>query len=122
MFNKKEWMKEYQKTDKFKKYQKEYKLLNKEKLTLQNSIYIKKRRKDNPEKYRVIDKENREKYSLQIRARVMVYDHIKSGKLKKPKNCSVCFKYNKIEAHHKDYSKPLDVTWLCKKCHVAEHK
>lgn len=28
----------------------------------------------------------------------------------------------KVDAHHEDYTKPLDVTWLCRPCHRERHK
>lgn len=27
----------------------------------------------------------------------------------------------KVQAHHTDYTKPLDVVWLCRPCHDREH-
>lgn len=35
-------------------------------------------------------------------------------------HCQCCGAYN-TEAHHADYSLPLAVTWLCKKCHTQLH-
>ena len=41
---------------------------------------------------------------------------------KKPTTCSKCGRTNcRIEAHHHDYTKPLDVTWLCVSCHQQLH-
>lgn len=44
---------------------------------------------------------------------------IKAGRLiKQP--CSKCL--NPIaQAHHEDYTKPLDIVWLCSKCHSLTH-
>lgn len=46
-----------------------------------------------------------------------------SGKLKNPNQCQMCgTKEQKIQAHHFDYSKPLEVTWVCLECHKGIHK
>lgn len=59
-------------------------------------------------------KRNREK----TRAHSVVAAALKSGKLKAPDLCSQCReKSTRLEAHHADYSKPLDVQFLCTKCH-----
>lgn len=47
---------------------------------------------------------------------------LKSGKLTKPDCCSVCgCKSDVIQAHHDSYDRPLEVTWLCLKCHRSLH-
>ncbi len=45
---------------------------------------------------------------------------IRDGRLKR-QPCQVCGAEN-TEAHHPDYSKPLEVIWLCVPHHGAEHK
>lgn len=49
-----------------------------------------------------------------------------SKKISKPNICSICgfTTDNKslIHGHHEDYSKPLDVIWACRKCHIKLHK
>lgn len=58
----------------------------------------------------------REKYPEKYKARKMLNNRLMSGKIiKKP--CEVC-NNKKVEAHHDDYSKPLDVRWLCKYHHL----
>lgn len=36
--------------------------------------------------------------------------------------CEVCSTEIDVQAHHDDYSKPLDVRWLCRKHHREHHK
>lgn len=58
---------------------------------------------------------NREK----DRAYQAVKRALKKGLIKKD-SCADCGSY-KVEAHHEDYTKPLDVIWLCSRHHKDTH-
>ena len=45
---------------------------------------------------------------------------IKNGSLVR-ESCKRCNE-EKSEAHHENYDMPLDVVWLCSKCHKQRHK
>lgn len=46
---------------------------------------------------------------------------IRNGVLIKNNSCDRCSISNLIiEAHHHDYSKPLEIRWLCRTCHAIE--
>lgn len=54
---------------------------------------------------------------------------LRKGILEKPEHCSNCGNAytfqngrNAIQGHHYDYNKPLDVIWLCQKCHYQWHR
>ena len=62
----------------------------------------------------------KERYPERVRAREKVLYALKRGKLMR-QPCEVCGE-TKTQAHHDDYSKPLEVRWLCKKHHDEFHK
>ena len=41
--------------------------------------------------------------------------------LENPGACSQCNSTGHIHAHHDDYTKPLEVRWLCVACHSQHH-
>lgn len=45
---------------------------------------------------------------------------VKAGRMTRPLVCEQCLKPGTIEAAHDDYSKPLQVRWLCQSCHRRE--
>lgn len=66
------------------------------------------------------DDENKEaKYAHGVVARA-----VRTGCLIKPSECPLCGEFTPsrmMHAHHEDYSKPLDIEWMCFKCHRAHH-
>ncbi len=63
-------------------------------------------------------KRNREKRN----AHLAVQYEIRSGRMTRPEKCERCGGSYGIHGHHDDYSKPLEVTWLCRFCHGARHR
>lgn len=57
---------------------------------------------------------------VKIRARNKIKHLCSVGKIKRG-DCEGCGAPN-AHAHHEDYSKPLDVRWLCSTCHGLEHR
>lgn len=62
----------------------------------------------------------RARHPEKLAARQAVLIALRKGDLTK-QPCQQCGAA-KTQAHHDDYSKPLDVRWLCQPCHVAHHK
>jgi len=56
------------------------------------------------------------------KARRKLRHQVKLGNVKRPCCCDRCKIKTIPDAHHSDYSKPLDVIWLCNDCHTNEHK
>lgn len=47
---------------------------------------------------------------------------IRAGRLVRPNICEHCKQVCEIiHGHHPDYSKVLEVVWLCPRCHIEEH-
>ena len=63
----------------------------------------------------------RERNPLKAKARSLVRTALRNGSLIRPDKCLNCSKECIPEAHHYDYSKPLEVEWLCKQCHENTH-
>ncbi len=81
------------------------------------SKYFSTFRAANPDHCRVKD---RRQNKLKRAARISARHAIKTGKLLR-QPCEVCGAI-KVDAHHDDYSKRLDVRWLCRKHHAEFHK
>lgn len=62
----------------------------------------------------------RKKHPERWRAQNAVSYALRKGQLVKG-SCAQCGTSKDICAHHEDYSKPLDVVWLCRPCHIRHH-
>lgn len=77
------------------------------KKTKRTIVHVTRWKKDNPEKSAI--------HSLVVWA-------IKTGVLVRKEECEQCGLKCKTQGHHEDYSKPLEVIWLCTICHGEKHR
>lgn len=59
----------------------------------------------------------RAKYPQMAAAHDAVRFALRRGELRRPSRCETCLLSIKPHAHHDDYSRPLEVRWLCRACH-----
>jgi len=76
-------------------------------------------RKKNPKLYRSYIKKWQQKNKLKHCCHQRVHRAIEDGVLIRSITCEKCNKKSRTEGHHEDYHKPLDVIWLCRKCHAS---
>jgi len=56
-------------------------------------------------------------------AHIILGNAVRDGRVEKPDTCERCGKKPKrLEGHHEDYAKPLEVTWFCRSCHAKHHR
>jgi hypothetical protein len=59
------------------------------------------------------------RYPARVKARGVAVEAVRQGKIS-PRPCEICGG-EPAQKHHEDYSKPLEITWLCPKHHREMH-
>lgn len=121
-----------EKPEEYKKWRKEYQEKNREKIRLQvhenylkNKEHVlsrtKKWRQEHKEEFKEMWIKSIEKDPMKRKARRYLNHAIEYGKIIKPLECSLCKENKKLQAHHEDYARPLEVIWMCSSCHAYIH-
>lgn len=63
----------------------------------------------------------RRMFPEKLRAYNQVQRALRAGKITRPSICEGCHEEKRVHAHHRDYSRPLEVQWLCQQCHKLAH-
>ena len=82
-------------------------------------------RERHPDRVRKRNTEYRNRNKDKVNAREAVHRAIRLGDLTPATECERCahdFSVYRRESHHADYSKRLEVEWLCALCHKRHHR
>jgi hypothetical protein len=89
------------------------------------AAYNKRYRERNPEVKRANVARYRGRYPEKVAAQVALRAALARGDVKKPDYCQDCSECIldpvELHGHHADYSKPFEVEWLCRGCHMVRH-
>lgn len=103
--------------EKYRAYSRKHRILHPEKVAASRRKY----KKNRPELIAMNKRRAQIHHPEKLLAKRSVYRAVRYGRLLKPNACSNCGKKCVPEAHHRDYSKPLEVIWLCRQCHFDFH-
>lgn len=82
--------------------------------------------KEHPERKYQKEREHQKRHPEKARARWRLQAAVREGRIAKPLTCERCLstfeERRSIQGHHHDYDKPLEVEWLCRKCHAIRHR
>ena len=110
--------KQFKNHEEYLQWYRNYRERNKEKFRKYNRKYNSEWRKEH--KYSTDIKWNEENPEKRKASRLLQY--AVRTKMIDRKPCAMCGKKNKIVGHHPDYSKPLEVIWLCGVHHSEIHR
>lgn len=90
-----------------------------------NREHMRRAKQRDPEKFRErarVAARNRPD-TPQRRARYLLNSAVSAGAIQRPDRCEICGRADlRIEGHHDDYARPLEVRWLCSECHGIQHR
>lgn len=89
-------------------------------IRLSDREYQRRRRAQNPQWKARQTLEYYHKNKEKIKAHRLIHKQLMTGQMKKLP-CQICNASTHIQGHHPDYSKPLEVVWLCPSHHKLEH-
>ena len=98
-----------------KRYHFHYQIKNRDALNSKKEIYLK------TESGIKVAKEKALKWRANNKDKISVHNLVNRSNIEK-RPCLICKKEEKIDGHHEDYSKPLEITWLCHRCHMLWHQ
>jgi hypothetical protein len=64
----------------------------------------------------------RKRYPEKAKAHAKVQYALRVGRIVRPGACQDCGETLPLHGHHEDYSRPLEVVWLCRDCHMKRHR
>jgi hypothetical protein len=89
-----------------------------------NAEHMRNARRWNPEKFRERERaaSRQRAWTQERQARYELNLAVRRCEVVRPDQCESCGYVGRVTGHHDDYSKPLEVRWLCYPCHGKEHR
>ena len=115
-----ESLRAYQKTEKGREALQKYKQTITGKEARQRTNRRWRQTENGKESRRVSGQNYCQRYREKRRAHAAVSYALETGRLILPDHCEMCFIVCRPEGHHEDYSKQLEVDWLCTECHNSK--